>query len=118
MHGEAMLLAFKIGVLLGIISMLLWIAVYTRLEPWWKNRVGRTLVMLAIMITAQSGIFAASLFFNFNRLTSQVAAWIYIGIFYLIAAGMFHRTWLWITMSKKGTKGTLPAGKTDSEEMP
>jgi hypothetical protein len=108
-----MLLAFKIGDILGIIGVLQWIIVYTRLEPWWRHPIGRTLVMLAVMVLAQQGIFAASLFFNLNRVTSQAAAWTYVGIFYLVAAGMFHRSWIWIRMSRKGTTGTLPAGKPD-----
>jgi hypothetical protein len=110
-----MLLAFKIGNLLGLAGVLQWIIIYTRLEPWWRSSIGRTLVMLASMVLAQQMIFALSLFLDFNRLTSQVASWVYIIIVYLIGIGMFHRSIIWIRAARKGTTGTLPAGKPDPE---
>lgn len=96
-----MITAYRIADLAAIISILAWITVYTRLEPWWRSRVGRTLVLLAVLLLAQHIIAGLSLFLDFNRLTSQVAGWVYFALIALVAVTMFHRTWLWTRISRE-----------------
>jgi hypothetical protein len=90
----------KIGLISGFVSLATWVAVYTKLAHWWRNPVGRSLVYLATLNGLQMAVLALSLFFHFNRLTSLVAAWIYVVITGLATPAMVSRTVVWIRMHK------------------
>lgn len=76
-------------------SVLLFIVQYTRLAPWWKDQIGRTIVLKDILLFLALIPTTLTLFFNFSRLDSTVSAWIDIGIFFLIAVVMIWRTIVW-----------------------
>jgi hypothetical protein len=90
----------KIGLISGFVTLAAWIAVYSRLARWWRNPVGRSLVYLAALNGLQMAVLALSLFLHFNRLTSLVAAWIYVVVTALSTPVMVSRTVVWIRMHK------------------
>lgn len=107
----------EIGSAASILAIAQWIAVYTRLEPWWRGHIGRSLVEFALYAMVTPALFLLSLFFHVNRVSSQALAWVEIVLLcVLIPAGMTRRTVIWIRVSRRGGRGKLPAGKEDSQE--
>jgi hypothetical protein len=88
-------LLLRVGCIGGFISLVAWIAQYSRYTSWWKNPIGRTLVTKTGLIAALLVPTTLSLFFHFNRLTSYVAGWIDAGLVCLIAPVMCWRIAVW-----------------------
>jgi hypothetical protein len=97
---QLILLGYKISTIAVIASTLAFIAVYTRLAPWWKSPIGRTIVWKDIALVMAFLPVALSLFFHFNRLTSTLSAWIDIADFVVITVIMVIRCKVWITTHK------------------
>lgn len=91
---------FKIDLIADLTAVVLFTAVYTVLAPWWRNPVGRTLVVLDILLGLAVIPSLLSLFFQFSRLTSYLAAWFDTGIFALIALALLQRIPLWIRLHR------------------
>lgn len=92
---DTVLLLFKIVLIADLVSLVTFVAVYTKLAPWWRSPVGQTLVIKDILLGLALMPSILSLFFQFSRLTSQVAAWFDIGLFALIALVVAWRTVVW-----------------------
>jgi hypothetical protein len=106
-QDQLIMLLYKIVLIAGEVSVFGFVAVYSALAPWWRNPLGRTIVQLDLLIGAAMMLSILSLFFNFNRLTSHIAAWFDMGIFLLITLTLLARIPLFIKMHrrKKGTVG-------------
>jgi membrane associated rhomboid family serine protease len=103
-QDQLIVLLFKIALVADVASIVAFIAVYWRLAPWWRNPIGRTIVtkdFLLILLLLPSVL---SLFFQFNRLTSRVAAWADLGLFVLLAAVMTWRCAVWIRVHRDKEK--------------
>ena len=95
MTGEERLiiLLLKIVLISGAVSVALFVAEYT----WrtrgaaWKNDIGRTLLWKDVLLIACLVPSILSLFFSFNRLTSNIAAWLDVGLFALLTPAMWWR---------------------------
>lgn len=90
------ILALRIVLIADVVSIAAFVVVYWRLAPWYRNAIGRTIVikdLLLILILIPS---IMSLFFSFNRLTSHIAAWVDIGLFALLAPVMLWRCAVWM----------------------
>lgn len=112
-----MVLLFKIGSIAALTGIGQWIAVYSRLEPWWarKNVIGHSLVRFAVYGMVTPALFIINLFFHTSRNTSQVLAWIEIVLLLvIIPLDMARRSQVWIRVSRRGARGTLPAGRQDN----
>jgi hypothetical protein len=107
---QAIILAFKIAVIAGFLSLVGWVVVYTRLAKWWKNSIGRTLVAKTLLLAALLVPTALSLFFKFNRLTSYVAGWVDVSLIGLISPVMIWRSVVWIKESRKDKPGPEGVG--------
>ncbi len=105
-------LMLEIGSVASIVTIVAWVATYSYLEPTWrKGPIGRSLVEFAVYAMVTPTLFLLSLFFHFNRQSSQVLAWIEIALLLvLIPFGMIRRIYIWRRVSKIGTTGRLPAG--------
>lgn len=107
------LLALKVVLIAGMVSVVLFTAVYSYLARWQANPIGRTVVWLDILLALALVPTTLSLFFHYSRLTSHVAAWTDIAIFAAIAVGMLMRIPLFVKlhMDKGGHQtysGMLP----------
>lgn len=108
-QDQLIIIILKAGLITGFASLVLWIAVYTRLAPWWRDPVGRTLVIKTALIAAVFVPTTLSLFFQFSRLSSHIAAWVQVGLICLVTPVMLWRTVVWIQMDRDpGGRGELP----------
>ncbi len=99
-QDQWIILMGKIACIAGFLSLVGWVAVYTRLAKWWKNPIGRTLVVKTLLIAGLLVPTTLSLFFHFNRHSSLVAAWVDVVLIGAIAPVMIWRTIVWIKVSR------------------
>lgn len=66
---------YKVVILSSLISAVVFVAQYTYYAPWWKDRIGQRIIYETIAIILLLIPSALSLFFNLNRLTSEIVAW-------------------------------------------
>lgn len=85
------------------------IAEYSVFAPWWKDDVGRTIVWKDIALLQAFGLSILSLFFNFNRLTSEVAGFLGVFVIFEIGFVMCWRCYVWYKLHKK--KPSLPGNE-------
>lgn len=100
---------FKVDLIADIVAVVLFTVVYSLLAPWWRNPIGRTLVVMDILVGAAVCPSVLSLFWSFNRLTSLIAAWADVAVFGAIALVILARIPLWIGLHKN-KDGTDDAG--------
>ena len=103
-QDQVIVLLFKVGCIAGFISLVGWVIIYTRLARWWKNPIGRTLVVKTLLIAGLLVPTTMSLFFNFNRLTSHIAAWVDVVLIGAIAPVMIWRSIVWLREARDGRK--------------
>ena len=94
-QDDWILLLFKIVIVADLVTLVAFIAVYTRLAAWWANAIGRTIVIKDLLLGAALTPSVLSLFLKFNRLTSHIAAWVDIALFAGIAVVMVWRCLVW-----------------------
>ena len=109
-----LVLAFKVSIIAAFVSIALFVAVYTRLAPWWRNPIGQTIVVKDAIIAVLLIPSILSLFFGLNRLTSEVIGWIDVALIAAISPVMCGRIAVWRRIRHNGTTGTLPAGESDT----
>lgn len=109
-QDQWLVLAFKIVTLTSFFSLLGWVAIYTSLAKWWRNDIGRTLVVKTSLIALVLVPTILSLFFHFNRLTSHLAGWFDVVMLGLVAPVMWWRSAVFLRLGKSGKVGGLPAG--------
>lgn len=108
-QDQVLILLFKVAELFAMASIIVFVAVYWRLAPWWRNPIGRTIVIKDIALFVALIPSALSLFLQFNRLTSHIAAWFDMCCIASIGVIMLWRTAVWIRVHKSGEVGHLPA---------
>lgn len=94
-EDQWIVLLFKVVLITDVIAVIAFVVQYWRLAPWWRNQIGRTIVVKDILLAACLIPSIMSLFFKFSRLTSHVAAWIDLALFGLIAPVMCWRIIVW-----------------------
>jgi hypothetical protein len=90
-QGQWIILLLRIVLIAGFVSLLAWIADYTRMAPWWTNPIGRTLVTKTAVIAALLIPTTLSLFLNLNRTTSNIVAWLDVVLIGLVTPVMLWR---------------------------
>jgi hypothetical protein len=100
-QGDWIVLLLKIVFTADAAAIMIFIADYSRLAPWWRQPIGQTLVVKDILLLIPITLGLLSVFFHFNRLTSEVAAWMTVAAFGLIAPVMLWRTWLFEKVHKR-----------------
>src|SRR6185312_15046768 len=89
---QAIVLAFKVVEVASVVTIATFIACYSRWARWHSNPIGRTIVYkdIALILILIPSIL--SIFINFNRLTSHIAAWFDVASFGLVPVIMVWRT--------------------------
>jgi hypothetical protein len=108
-QDQVILLCFKAAEIAAVAA----IAVFTAFYTWWTkgkcwtNPIGQTIVYegLALVLVLVPSIL--SIFIDFNRLTSHIAAWFDVGSFALVPAIMTWRIFVFrkIRRDGNGTSG-------------
>lgn len=101
-QDQFILLAFKIVEVASLVTIVAFVAYYSKVAAWWSNPVGRTIVIkdLALILVLVPSIL--SIFFQFNRLTSHIAAWSDVASFGAIPVIMVWRIFVWRRIHKAG----------------
>lgn len=95
-------LVFKVSLISGFISIVFWIALYTALAPWWRNSIGRTIVIKSVIIAMIFIPTMLSLFFNLNRFDSRITGWVDAILIFLVTPAMIWRSIVWWKLHKDG----------------
>ena len=96
------ILSLRIVIIAAVASISAFVACYSRWAPWWKDPIGRTLVIKDLLLIAALAVFVLSLFFQFNRLSSAVAAWLDVAVFAAITPVMCWRIAVFWKIHREG----------------
>lgn len=101
-QAELIILLFKVAIIFVIVATVGFIGLYTKLAPWWRNRIGIILVAkdLALLLAFIPPML--SFFFQFNRLTSIVSAWIDVSLFLSVGFIQLGQMLVWIKTHRDG----------------
>ena len=94
-QDQMILLLLKIILIADVVSIVAFVADYTRLAPWWRNPIGRTIVVKDILLVLVLIPSVLSLFFTFSRLSSHIAAWVDVVLLGSLAPVMLWRIVVW-----------------------
>jgi len=75
------------------------------MAKWWTDEIGRTLVIKTLLVAGLLVPTAMSLFFDFNRLTSHIAAWADVVLILAITPVMIWRSAVWLKIGRKRLPG-------------
>ena len=103
-QAQWIILAFKVVEVASVVTIAAFIGVYTRYAKWWRNPIGRTIVIkdVALILVLIPSIL--SIFFSFNRLTSHIAAWFDVASFSAIPVIMCWRILVWHRIHRDKTE--------------
>lgn len=107
---QLIVLLLKIALIAGFTSIIGWVAVYTRLAKWWRNPIGRTLVIKSLLLAGLLVPTTLSLFFKLTRTGSLIAAWVDVVLIGGIAPVMCWRTAVWLREYRRGKPGPEGVG--------
>ena len=111
---QLLILLFKIVLVADLAALASFVILYTKLAPWWRNPIGRTIVIKDLLLGAAFTPTVLSLFLHFNRLTSQIAGWVDLALFAGIAGVMVWRDIVWYRIHH----GKKTAGEPEGEPPP
>jgi hypothetical protein len=97
----------RIFLISGFCSIAGWVGTYTWMGfhgagKWWRNPVGRSLVIKSALLGLLLVPSILSLFFKFSRQTSDIAGWVDTGLIALITPVMWWRVRVWVRLHKAG----------------
>jgi hypothetical protein len=99
-----LILLTKIALIADMVAIAAFICDYSRLAPWWKNPVGRTIVLKDLFLLGVISLIVASVFFQFSRFTSEVASWIQIALLGGMAVAMLWRILVFERIHRNGRR--------------
>lgn len=114
-QDDAIILAFKAAEVSGLVTITFFIICYSTWARWWSNQIGRTIVVKDLLLIVVFIPSVLSLFLDFNRLTSHIAAWTDIAMIGLISPVMIWRTVVFWRIHKAG-RGRLDVPLKPSDE--
>jgi hypothetical protein len=98
--SPAQVITYKVVILAALVSTLAFIAVYSGQARWWRNPIGRTIVLIDVEVFVALVPIALSLFFSLSRVTSEIAAGLDLAAIGSIPVTMCWRTWVWIQLRR------------------
>lgn len=113
-QDAAIILAFKVVEVASVVTIAVFVVCYSRWANWFRNPIGRTIVLkdIALILVLLPSIL--SIFFQFNRLTSHIAAWFDVGSLALVPAVMVWRTLVFWKIHQAGKAGKQGGGSDDA----
>ena len=101
-QDQDIILCFKVAEVCGIVTIAAFVLCYSRWAPWWRNAIGRTIVIKDLLLIVAFIPSLLSLFLQFNRLTSHLAAWLDVAMISLISPVMLWRIWVFRKIHEQG----------------
>lgn len=104
MNGQeqVIVLLLKVFLISGFAANVLFISTYSKIAKWWRNPVGRSLVIESGLIALLLVPTALSLFLSLSRTTSDVAGWADVVLIGAITPVMTWRSIVWLRMYRAG----------------
>lgn len=102
---QAIVLAFKIAEVSGLVTIAGFITCYSYWAPWWKDEIGRTIVVKDLLLVLAFVPTLLSVFFRFNEMASRVVAWFDFAVIALISPVMIWRTVVFWKIHRAGKRG-------------
>ena len=103
-QDDAIILCFKVVEVAGLVAIAAFIGCYSLWARWWANPIGRTIVVKDLLLIIVFIPSLLSLFLDFNRLTSHIAAWIDVAMIGLISPVMAWRIIVFRRIHKDGKR--------------
>lgn len=94
-QDDLLILLFRIVLVADLVTLASFVLLYSALAAWWRNTIGRTIVIKDLLLGAALTPSVLSLFLHFNRLTNRIAGWVDVALFAGIAAAMVWRDVVW-----------------------
>jgi hypothetical protein len=111
-QDQAVILAFKVVEVASVATIAAFTACYTLWTKGkcWTNPIGQTIVYegIALILVLLPAIL--SIFIDFNRLTSHIAAWFDVGSFALVPVIMTWRIFVFRRIHKDGRQSADMSG--------
>lgn len=100
MNGQEhwIILLLKVFCISGIAANVLFIGTYSKIAKWYRNPVGRSVVIESALIALLLVPTTLSLFLNLNRTTSDIAGWVDTVLIGAITPIMCWRCVVWLRM--------------------
>lgn len=96
------ILCFKVIDVAALVTIAAFVAYYTKLAPWYRNVIGRTIVLKDIALILVLIPSVLSLFMHFGRTTSLVVGWYDVTSFAMVPVIMVWRIAVWHKIHKAG----------------
>ncbi len=109
-QDDVILLCFKVVEVASVVTIVAFVACYSAWAPWWREAIGRTIVIKDLLLLAAFIPSILSIFLHFNRLTSHIAAWVDVAVIGLIAPVMCWRILVFRKIHRDGKKTDTKAG--------
>lgn len=93
----------KVFLVSGATSIATWIAVYSRLAPWWRTAIGRALVFKTALVGALMSYAALPMFVTMSPSFAMKYEWAGVVLIGLVTPAMAYRTWVWLRLHKAGS---------------
>jgi hypothetical protein len=104
-QDQAIILCFKIVEVASVATIVSFVACYTLWAPWYRNAIGRTIVIKDLLLIVVFIPSILSIFLHYNRLTSHIAAWLDVAMIGLISPVMIWRTYIFWKIHRDGKRG-------------
>ena len=97
-----LVLALKVALIAGFISLAGWIILYSAIQDWWASPIGRTLVVKTTLIALLFIPTTLALFFHLSRADSWAAGWVQVTLIGLVSPVMWWRSAVWWRLHRAG----------------
>ena len=103
-------LAAKIGLAWGVFGIVRWILVYSRLQPWWHDSIGQTLVIKAAMFAVLLTLLGVLAYIRLHGIWLTIFSWAAVIDICTIGPIMEWRTQVWkrVTEQERRKRGEGP----------
>jgi hypothetical protein len=103
-QDQVVALAYKAAEVVSVSAIAAFIVCYTMWASWWRDPIGRTIVIKDVLLLVAFVPPILSMFLHFNRFTSFIAAWVDIAMVGLIGLVMIWRIYAFWKIHKSGRR--------------
>jgi hypothetical protein len=101
-QDQVITFCFKVIDVTALVTIVAFVAYYSTIAQWYRNPVGRTIVLKDIALALILVPSALNLFLHFNELSSHIAAWFDVASFGAVPVIMVWRIIVWRRIHKAG----------------
>ena len=101
-QAQWLVLALKVALIAGFISLLAWVILYSVLSDWWTSPIGRTLVAKTTLIACTFLVIVMPTFFPWFTRHPLVTGWIDFTLIALVSPTMWWRSLVWVKLHRAG----------------